>query len=419
MKKLISIIFSILILIFSINLSKAVVSEPIIQATLSVSPASIAPGNEGYVQLVLKNSGSDVATGIKISQISYDKSIVPSGSWVGDLSPLAPGDSAIYLFKFKVSENASPGLYTLTFYIEYSADSTTKTIRQNTIVSVQSVSALEVVSMSPNSLKAGEKVEMKFVIANKGNSPVNNVIFTWSSPGNFILPIGSGNRVLIPSIEGNSNYEIKTEVSVSPSASPGIYPLNILIQYTDKTGMNQTISSVAGIEISGETDFDVSMEEMTTNSLTLAIANTGAYTAYSVIVKIPQQSSLRVLGSSTSILGNLNAGDYTIATFQVSLANFTNIPSQTRENITRNITSERNLLVEISYTDALGIRRSVQKEVTLIPGALAGTARTLLTQRSQEGILTSGIIYIVIGVVGIICIIAFLKLRKRFQRKKE
>lgn len=418
MKKIFSILFLVFILLFSVNLVKAT-SEPIVQATLSTYPSIILPGNEGYVQLVLKNSGTGVASQIKISQVSYDKTIIPSGIWTGDLSPLAIGDSATYLFKFKVSDNALSGLYTITFYIDY-RDSTTKTIKQNVIVNVQSASPLELVSINPSSFKSGERVKMKFIIANKGSNSVNNVIFTWSSSGNLILPIGSGNRILIPSIDANSNYEVETEVSVSPSASPGIYPLNILIQYTDKTGANQTISSVAGIEITGETDFDVSIEEITTNSLTLAIANTGAYTAYSVIVKIPQQQSLRLTGSSTSILGNLNAGDYTLATFQISFVNFTGIPSP-RENVTRNFTSEeRNLLVEISYTDALGIRRNVQKEISLTSREIitSSVARSL-TQRNQQGILSSGIVYIIIGVIGIICIVAFLKLRKRIQRKKE
>ncbi|MEM7821780.1 MAG: hypothetical protein QXX38_03155 [Candidatus Aenigmatarchaeota archaeon] len=418
MKKIFSILFLVFILLFSVNLVKAI-SEPIVQATLSTYPSIILPGNEGYVQLVLKNSGTGVASRIKISQVSYDKTIIPSGTWTGDLSPLAIGDSTTYFFKFKVSDNALPGLYLITFYIDYNSDSTTKTIKQNVIVNVQSASALELLSIAPSSLKSGEKVKMKFTITNKGSNSVNNVIFSWSSLGNLILPIGSGNRVLIPSIEGNSNYEVETEVSVSPSASPGIYPLNILLQYTDRTGVNQSISLVTGIEITGETDFDVSIEEITTNSLTLAVANTGAYTAYSVIVKIPQQQSLRLTGSSTNILGNLNAGDYTLATFQISFVNFTRITSS--REMTRNFTSEeRNLLVEISYTDALGIRRSVQKEISLGSREIitSSVARSL-AQRNQQGILTPGIIYIIVGVIGIIFVVVFLKLRKRFQRKKE
>ncbi|MFH8109025.1 MAG: hypothetical protein QXO95_00555 [Candidatus Aenigmatarchaeota archaeon] len=413
MKKIFALIL-IFIFTFPVYLTKALVSEPIIQASVSVFPSYIAPGNEGYVQLVLKNSGSGVASGIKISQVSFDKAIIPSGSWAGELNPLGIGDSAVYFFKFRVSENASPGLYTITFYIDYNTDSTTKTIKQIAIVNVQSTSTIEIASIEPSTLKAGEKIEMKFILVNKGNNSINNIIFTWSSQGNVILPLGSGNRIFIPRIEGNSNYEIKTEVSVSPSVTPGIYPLNILLQYTDKTGVNQTVSLVAGIEVCGETDFDVSIEEFTSTSLTLAVANTGAYTAYSVIVRVPPQEGLRVTGSSTSMLGNLNAGDYTLATFQVSLPNFT---ANFSRNFTRNITQPK-VLVEISYTDALGIRRSVEKEVEISFFGVTGTARVLLP-RTQQGILTPGIIYIVVGVVGIVLVVAIVRLRKRIQRKRE
>ncbi|MFH8132139.1 MAG: hypothetical protein QW321_00850, partial [Candidatus Aenigmatarchaeota archaeon] len=165
MKKIFALIL-IFIFTFPVYLTKALVSEPIIQASVSVFPSYIAPGNEGYVQLVLKNSGSGVASGIKISQVSFDKAIIPSGSWAGELNPLGIGDSAVYFFKFRVSENALPGLYTITFYIDYNTDSTTKTIKQIAIVNVQSTSTIEIASIEPSTLKAGEKVEMKFTLAN-------------------------------------------------------------------------------------------------------------------------------------------------------------------------------------------------------------------------------------------------------------
>ncbi|MCS7106225.1 MAG: hypothetical protein NZ942_02835 [Candidatus Aenigmarchaeota archaeon] len=419
MRKIVTLLL-ISILSFPICLTKGLVSLSIVQASVSVYPSYVIPGNEGYVQLTLKNSGSSVVTGIKISQVSFDKTIIPSGSWVGELNPLGIGDSAIYLFKFKVSENALPGLYTITFYIDYNTDSTTKTIKQIAIVNVQSPSALEIISVEPYSLKAGEKVEMKFTLTNKGSNQINNIIFTWSSQGNIILPVGSGNRIFIPSIEGNSNYEIKTEVSVSPSITPGIYPLNVLIQYTDKTGANQTINLIVGIEVSSETDFDVSVEEMTSSSLTLAVANTGAYTAYSVIVKIPSQENLRVIGSSSSILGNLNAGDYTLATFQIFIPNFTANFTGEIPQPARNFTRPGSFIVEISYTDALGIRRVVKKEVEIgFFGAKIPLAVRTPLSRNQQGVLTPGLIYIIIGVVGIILVVVTVKLRRRIQRKRE
>jgi len=416
MKKFI--VFALLMVLvsaYALSVASAVTTEPLVQATFSTNPTVIAPGNDGYMQLTLKNSGTAATNSIKISSVSFDPNIIPSGTWVGELSALGAGDSTTLLFKFHVSENAPSGLYALTFYIEYGVDSTTRTINPNAIINVQSPSALELTSIKPSSLRPGEKTNMTFTIANKGGTSISNIVFTWTSSGNVILPLGSDNRVIIPVIGANSYYDIQTEVSVSPTTTPGIYPLSISIQYSDKSGANQAISSTAGVEIGGGTDFDVSVQDSTATSTTLAITNIGGNTAYSAIVSIPQQDNYRVTGASTTVVGNLNAGDYTLASFQITSTRTANISVF---NISTNM--ERNLVVEISYTDTLGIRRTVQKEVRLsLVGTIEGL-RTRSTQGSQLQMFSgNGLLYVGIGVVGIAAIVIFLKFRKRIKRKKE
>jgi len=379
-------------------------AEPLVQATISVYPTTISPGNDGYIQLTLRNSGTLPANRISISSVSWDRMIIPYGTWVGDIGALGVGDSLISLYKFSVSNNASSGLYTVTFNIEYCQDSYCKTINPNAIITVQSPSVVELISINPTSLKLGEKANITFTIANKGSSQINNVIFTWSTQGNAILPLGSDNRIIIPVINANSFYEIPVEVSVSPNAIPGLYSLSISIQYQDKTGANQSISSVAGIEVGGETDFDVSVQESTSTLTTLAITNIGTTTAYSTVVRIPQQENFRVIGTSSNVLGNLNAGDYTLASFQI-------LP-------TRNFTqgANRKLLVEISYTDAVGIRRVVEKDVEI--GMFLNTTLTRTRTTQFQAPLSNGLLYIIIGIIGIICVILFFQARKWIKRKK-
>ena len=396
----------VIVILISAFLSRNVLAaEPLIQATISVYPAQISPGNDGYIQLTLRNSGTLPANRIRVSSVSWDRMIIPYGTWIGDIGALGVGDSSISLYKFSVSNNASSGLYTVTFNIEYCQDSYCKTINPNAIITVQSPSVVELSSIRPASLKLGEKANITFTIANKGSSQINNVVFTWSSQGNVILPLGSDNRIIIPTINANSFYEIPVEVSVSPNALPGLYSLSISIQYQDKTGTSQNISSVAGIEIGGETDFDVSVQESTSTLTTLAITNIGTTTAYSTVVRIPQQENFRVVGSSSSVLGNLNAGDYTLASFQIlSTRNFTQGTS-------------RKLLVEIYYTDAVGIRRVVEKDVEI--GLFSNTTFTRTRTPTQfQAPLSNGLLYIIIGIVGIVCVILFLKLRKWMKRKK-
>ena len=154
------------------------------------------------------------------------------------------------------------------------------------------------------------------------------------------------------------------------------------------------------------TDFDVIVQDLSESSTTLAVVNIGANTGYSVIVKIPEQENFRITGTSTSVMGNIDAGDYTLAIFQITPTG-----------------EEKDLAIEVSYTDALGIRRTVQKEVRLESTKTVGTSETgeVTRIRSTQGggfstLGNSGLIYIGIGIVGIISIVVFLKFRKRKKR---
>jgi len=397
MKK--TILIALLSILTLVCISQQAISagEPLVQATLTVYPTTVAPGNDGYIQLTLKNSGTATANRISISSTTTDAPI--KYSWNAELGSLNAGDSTTAVFKFSVLENASPGLYSLTFAVDYCQDSICKTIYPTAIINVQSPAALEVTSVKPSSLRLGEKVNMTFTILNRG-SDITNAIFTWVSTDGALLPIGSTNRVVIPAISANSYYEISSEVIASPTAVPGIHPISISVQYLDKSGINQTVTSVTGIEVSGETDFDVSLQDYTSGTATLAVTNIGSTTAYSTVVSIPVQQSFRTVGASSSVVGNLNAGDYTLTSFQL-------VP--TRANATEKLT------VEISYTDLLGVRRTVQKDVLFAAFNATVPFRTRTTSQPLLG--SSSITYIIIGVVGIVCILAIVKLSKRIKKK--
>jgi hypothetical protein len=374
--------------------------EPIVQATIVVYPPVIAPGNDGYIQLIFKNMGTAIATRIKITSVTTDAPINYKG-WVAELGSLNPGDSSTTILKFSVLEDAPPGLYSITFTIDYCQDSICKTIYPIGIVNIQSLPAIEVTSVRPKTLKLGEMTNMSFTILNRGNT-ITNVVFTWVSPDGALLPIGASNRVIIPSIKANSYYEVRSEVVVSSSITPGIHPINMHIQYIDKSGVNQTVTSVAGIEISAETDFDIIFQDYTAGVLSLVVANIGSTPAYSTVVRIPQQNNFKVVGTSSTLIGNLNVGDYT----QV---NFNLMPSKT------DVTNK--LLVEISYTDILGSRRTIQKEILITSINTTGINIWKKEAVTTSTIFTQSMMYIIVGVIGITGIIVGLKLTKVKKKK--
>jgi hypothetical protein len=287
------------------------------------------------------------------------------------------------------------------------------------------------VNQDPYPADPGDYVNLLFKVENRGSDNAENVVFKLLPEYPFSLDTGVSATAELGTIKGlqtdENGYLIKYKVRVDKDAINGENEIRTECRYSN----GNTLTNKFNITISNpRTDMDVVVQDSTTASTTLAIANIGANTAYSVIVRIPDQQNFGVTGTSASIIGNLNAGDYTLVSFQVTsntgIANISsaggNIPpnrSFNRTTFNNSMVGDGNLAVEISYTDTLGIRRTIQKEVRLSANGITGTGtRTRsTTQGSQLQISSGGLMYIVIGIVGIIVIVAIFRFRRRRKKK--
>jgi len=294
--------------------------------------------------------------------------------------------------------------------------------------------ALKTIFMNqdPDPANPGEYVELVFKVENWGTKKAENVVFELLPEYPFSLDPGVNAIKELGTIDSLATdekaYFVKYKVRVDEDAIDGESEIGIKLTYgtTSKTYFTEKFDVT--VEDS-QTDFDVVVQDSTTSSTTLAIANIGANDAYSVIVRIPDQENFRVTGASANIIGNLDAGDYTLVSFQItSNTGITNIsgtegsmpPFRSSNRTATNIPMVRggNLTVEISYTDTLGIRRTVQKEVKLDTSGTTGTwTRTQsTTQVGQFQIPSGGLMYIGIGIAGIIIIVAIFRFRRRKKR---
>ena len=410
-----------------------------LQVTFTTNPTVVAPGTNGFIEVNLKSIGG-TSSNIEISAVSLNSNIVVRhGTWDMELGVLESGNSYSILFEFSVPSTASPGLYQVSFNIKYSGGNN---ILQTAIVKVEDSTTLDLVSVSPSSIGIGEATTLIFNISNNRANGIYNVLFTWEDTNNLILPIGSDNRVTISSIGAENYTELPIVVMASSGISPGVYPLIITMEFYDQTGTKQTIVSTVGMQISGATTFDVMLQTSTSTSVTFAVVNTGANTASSVVVSIPQQPNYSTSGTSSTSLGNLEAGDYTLASFQLSstISNMTT-PSSSFNRTGRggslpdgNFTIDPNmfmnqslleagndqLLVQIAYTDVFGVRQTVQKQVSLVSGSASGfSSRSTsnypgsFSSQSQSSNSGSSLMYITIGVIGIIIIVAIIQLGRK------
>jgi hypothetical protein len=301
------------------------------------------------------------------------------------------------------------------------------------IIKVEESGVIDIISLMPYSIDVGNITTLVLTVLNNGQTDIENILMSWEDEFNNILPMGTDNIIPISSIDAGNSIDITFNVAVTPSLPAGIYPLFISLEFFDETGYKQIIKSEIGIQIEGTSDFEVVTQGSIGSSTTLAIANTGANTASSVIITIPQQMLYTTSGTSSINLGNLDAGDYTLATFQISSfeQNNTQRPDKSSMALLSDISrpdgfrnqsflgfESDNLIVEVSYTDLFGIRHTIEKEVDF---SLSSTSSEISRNSGskfgglspgQSSELDSGTIYIIIGVIGLISVVSILKIDK-------
>jgi hypothetical protein len=135
-------------------------------------------------------------------------------------------------------------------------------------------------------------------------------------------------------------------------------------------------------------------------------------------VIIPQQPGWRVSGSNSVIIGNLNKGDYTVAGFKMQ-SSTSNITSQDNfQNNFQNRTGRGNnsnqgrpmqrsmnsssdaVFMQIAYTDTMGERKIVEKQVNVgSQNTASADLQTAMQGRrgaaSQDSVFSSYALYLI------------------------
>jgi LPXTG-motif cell wall-anchored protein len=204
------------------------------------------------------------------------------------------------------------------------------------------------------------------------------------------------------------NYKVRVDVDVVE----GINNLKLEVS-------SNKYSDIARVEIfeisvaNAQTDFDLVVQDLTSSEVSLAIANIGKNTANSMIVRIPEQTSFKVTGTNGQMIGNLESGDYTVTSFSLILVG----------------KGDGNLTVQIDYTDNIGERRSVLKEVQFDSQSSPGNITGVFPGGAPSGNMIRGDFpntnkssnvkwYIMTGILAFVLIGLFIYSRK-FKKSKE
>ena len=390
------------------------VTAPVISITLArYDPYPAQPGDYVNLWISVENQGGVDASNLTVELLpQYPFSLDPGVNPMSQIGKLSALNSVLLQYKVRVDEDAVSGTNELKLRYQTSMDNTW--VIQTLDLYVLGKSKIDVSDVSTTTLEPGKPAEVTFTLENAGGSMIRDLTFSWKQADDLILPVGSDNKMYINTLRIGQKSNVTFVMTTSPDTTPGVYPLVLTMSYADGNGTS-TATSEIGFIVGGTTDFDVSAEG-SNSQVSLSIANIGANNANSVMVEIPDQPSFSATGASSTIVGNLNRGDYTTATFQIA------------SRVSRNATaggfgqvqsSNQSLLVKISYTDTTGQRQSTGKQVSLPPGtfSISSSSTTSTSGRSAQS-NGQGLMYIIIGVAGIAAIVGFFLYRQRKKKKK-
>ncbi len=392
---------------------------------MSQSPYPARPGETVELTVSLQNEGSNDLSDVTVTvDAEYPFTQVSGESLTKTISFLEARqdeeDATIVKFKLKVDSDVSDGTYDVDIIVKDSdSDSSSVTTLE---VEVQGKEYAQIVTISESSIDVATVEPLEFVITNTGSSALKNMEISWDEATGVILPVYSSNTKYITYLDVGESATVVYSVMADVNADPGLYQLDITLEFEDYNSNTTYISTKAGLFVGGTTDFDLSYSESDEGEVSLSLANVGNNEAYSVKVSIPEQDNFQATGSTSTIVGNLEKGDYTITSF--SITQTSSMPSmgddsdstaqaqpsemteEDMEAMQEEMEAKTELLVTIEYTDSAGQRQTVEKAVqieelsggTMAAGMAGGPGGQ--SSSSSNSYLLYGAVALVVVVVG-------------------
>ena len=390
-------------------------------------PHPAIAGDVVDIYLGIENIGGESSNNLIVElEPEYPFSLVPDESAVQNIGTIKSYQKDNYMkiitYKIKVDSDASAGSYNLT--VKYYEQGDSLITEKSITIDVKNKEMAEIIHIDKTNLVPGKQTSLKFTINNVGNAPLNDLTFNWVNEDKIILPVGSDNTKYIKSLDIGESVELDYQVIADSNAYPGLYELKLYLSYDDPiTYEEKEISTIAGVNVGGETDFDVALSDSSGSETSFSVANIGSNPAYSVSVIVPQQNGWQVSGSNSVIIGNLNKGDYTVASFNlVSTQQMTDLEDQNLKRVdVQEMTRQRptvqesnGLIIQIAYTDTIGERKLIEKEVAINSPQNIGSEMPLVkTGRIQQNAFETYKWYIVGFIILITGLVLYSKYRKR------
>ena len=337
------------------------------QSYLVTENAPVYPGDTTYVYVPIQNIGyGNAMADVSVKLVPKENDSANAVTILNNVYSLGTitdwGSQRTAKFRIYVNPDAIEGDYYFNLFVTFrglqtdisNAPMKVTNKLDDQILTIKGKPMIMLINSTIDIVAPSSKNTETLTFKNTGTGTVQNAVaeIDFASMSSIFSILGGGKQFSLGTLKAGDVSSITFDLAVDIAANPGVY--NIPVKITGQN--NYSTDNVMGLVVAGMTDFDISYVE-TLGSFSLNVANVGISPANAVAVNLPRQKNFSITGATSSVIGNLNPGDYTSANFQ----------------ITKTLGGGNNLELEILYTDTNGQRHTITKS---LPVVLASTGTT-------------------------------------------
>jgi hypothetical protein len=216
---------------------------------------------------------------------------------------------------------------------------------------------ISLLNQDPYPSVPGEQVKLVFQITGLENTECEDVSFELPSKYPITLSSDQKSTYVIKSGTYERDFEsfflAPYKVILSKDALDGESPIEVRYKYAGNTGWILKEFNLSVEDVRAKFQIYVKDYNSLTKDLEFEILNYGKSDIEALTIEVPKQENIKVEGTNTNIVGDLDSNEYTTA-------DFTAIPK------------DGNILLNLSYSDISGHRRYIEQNVTYDSEYFAG-----------------------------------------------
>ena len=266
------------------------------------------------------------------------------------------------------------------------------------ILSVTMVSAdacdlnITLLNQDPYPAVPGDYVKLVFQLEGIDDPDCNDITFNLLSDYPIEFNPGESGLRTFKKVDYIKDYEsnilVPYEVRVNKNALDGANPIEVRTQSKGSVPLTETFNLEID-DVRAEFEIYVKDYNYATNEMTLEILNIEESDIEALSVEIPKQDSIEIKGAKRIVVGDLDSNEYTTADFEA-------------------IPEDGEFTINLIYSDAINVRRAVQKTV--------GFDSSYFISRKADQKTTSITTYIIwIIIIALLVWWGF----KKFKKKKK